>query len=460
LTLANTGVTAGTVGSSTQVGVVTFDAKGRITAASNIGIDFANANVATADYANNAGIATNLKDGQAYNIPYQSAANTTEFISNGTNGQLLQYNQSSAPSWVSAGDITAGIAETANNLAGGLAGSLPYQSAANTTVFLGQPGANNKILSYDNNAPIWIDKSSIETTQGSNNSTDIATNATDIGTNATDIATNATDIATNATDIATNATDIGTNATDIGTNATDIATNATDIATNATDIATAQSTADAAATVSNNSNDRVITGTNSGNDLNAESNLTFDGSKLTITAGTGSVELGSDRGNIELYRPDGGAYIDFKRETPVEPDYNVRIDNFITKALSVTGNINASGEIRSYFALARVQSGTLQYGYNVSSISTSNNRLRLNYVSSAGSNIRLFYAGMAQDGQYAGATVVGPAGGAGVDNANAADFAIYGTTSSSPSDYTLRSASQIDRITIIVEKYYYLNLQS
>src|SRR6056300_887881 len=42
-------ITPGTVGSSTQVGVVTFDAKGRITSASNVNIDFGNANVATAD---------------------------------------------------------------------------------------------------------------------------------------------------------------------------------------------------------------------------------------------------------------------------------------------------------------------------------------------------------------------------------------------------------------------------
>jgi len=39
---------AGTYGSSTQVGIVTVDSKGRITSASNTNIDFGNANVATA----------------------------------------------------------------------------------------------------------------------------------------------------------------------------------------------------------------------------------------------------------------------------------------------------------------------------------------------------------------------------------------------------------------------------
>ena len=149
-----------TVGSSTQVGVVTFDNKGRITAASNVDIDFGNATVYKASYADNAGIATNLKDGEAYNIPYQSAASETSFITNGSDGQLLQYNDNAAPSWVSALNLTAGTALKANNLAGGAAGSIPYQSGVDATSFLAEPNADNKILGYDNstNAPEWIDK--------------------------------------------------------------------------------------------------------------------------------------------------------------------------------------------------------------------------------------------------------------------------------------------------------------
>ena len=48
-TLANSGVTAGTYGSSTQVGIVTVDAKGRVTSASNVTIGFANATVSKAN---------------------------------------------------------------------------------------------------------------------------------------------------------------------------------------------------------------------------------------------------------------------------------------------------------------------------------------------------------------------------------------------------------------------------
>jgi microcystin-dependent protein len=164
-TLANTDVSAGDYGSGTQVGTFSVDSKGRLTAASNVDINFADATVDKAGYADNAGIATNLKDGQAYNIPYQSGASETSFITNGSDGQLLQFNDNAAPSWVSAADLTAGTASKANNLAGGAAGSIPYQSGVDATSFLAEPNADDKILGYNNstNAPVWIDASSVGT---------------------------------------------------------------------------------------------------------------------------------------------------------------------------------------------------------------------------------------------------------------------------------------------------------
>lgn len=75
-------------------------------------------------------IATNLANGSAGQIPYQTNADTTSFISNGTSGQYLKSNGSSAPSFATI---------TANNV-----GALPLTGGAlSGALSLG----NNKITS-------------------------------------------------------------------------------------------------------------------------------------------------------------------------------------------------------------------------------------------------------------------------------------------------------------------------
>ena len=71
----------------------------------------------TASYATTSGIATyatNLKNGSGGQIPYQSAADNTTFLANGSAGNLLQSNGgTSAPSWTSPQGLTIGYANTA-----------------------------------------------------------------------------------------------------------------------------------------------------------------------------------------------------------------------------------------------------------------------------------------------------------------------------------------------------------
>jgi hypothetical protein len=62
-----------------------------VTSASFVGALTGNATTATT--------ATNIAGGIASQIPYQSSANTTSFIANGTLGQYLKSNGTSAPSW-------------------------------------------------------------------------------------------------------------------------------------------------------------------------------------------------------------------------------------------------------------------------------------------------------------------------------------------------------------------------
>ena len=84
------------------------------------------------DYAT---IATNLQNGSAGQLPYQTGANATAFIATGTTGYVLQSNGTAVPSWVSLSGVSAGLATTASNLAGGFQYAIPYQTSAGATSF-------------------------------------------------------------------------------------------------------------------------------------------------------------------------------------------------------------------------------------------------------------------------------------------------------------------------------------
>jgi hypothetical protein len=84
---------------------------------------------------------------------YSSAANTLSKLAIGTANYILTVNsggtnvQWSAPSSISV--------STATNLAGGLAGSVPYQSGASTTTFLAI-GAADRVMTSSGSAPQWV----------------------------------------------------------------------------------------------------------------------------------------------------------------------------------------------------------------------------------------------------------------------------------------------------------------
>lgn len=84
---------------------------------------------------------------------YSSASNTLAKLAIGTANYILTVNsggtnvQWSAPSSISV--------STATNLAGGVAGSVPYQSGASTTTFLGI-GAADRVMTSSGTAPQWV----------------------------------------------------------------------------------------------------------------------------------------------------------------------------------------------------------------------------------------------------------------------------------------------------------------
>ena len=82
---------------------------------------------------------------------YASASNTLSKLGIGTVNYILT-STGSIPQWSAPSSI---IVQTATNLAGGLAGSVPYQSALDTTTFLAI-GAANRVMTSTGSAPQWV----------------------------------------------------------------------------------------------------------------------------------------------------------------------------------------------------------------------------------------------------------------------------------------------------------------
>ena len=84
-------------------------------------------------------------------ILYSSASNTLAKLGIGVVNYILT-SSGSVPQWSAPSSI---IVKTATNLAGGLAGSVPYQSALDTTTFLAI-GAANRVMTSTGSAPQWV----------------------------------------------------------------------------------------------------------------------------------------------------------------------------------------------------------------------------------------------------------------------------------------------------------------
>ena len=113
-------------------------------------------NAATASSATLATTATNIAGGTAGSLPYQTSFNTTTLLPQGTAGQVLSCNGSGALGWIT--NSTTSV--SANNLNGGGAGYIPYQSALNTTSFVNSGTAGQFFTSGGTGSPTWTTPSS------------------------------------------------------------------------------------------------------------------------------------------------------------------------------------------------------------------------------------------------------------------------------------------------------------
>ena len=123
--------------------------------------------------ATSSGTATNLAGGAANQIPYQTGASTTSFITAPTTAGYALTWSGSAFAWAN----SIATATTANNIAGGTTGSLPYNSSAGSTTFLGL-GTAGQVLTAGASAPQYVDQSTLSV--GSATTATTASTATNI----------------------------------------------------------------------------------------------------------------------------------------------------------------------------------------------------------------------------------------------------------------------------------------
>ena len=107
-----------------------------------------------------ASTSTNLSGGATGSIPYQTVAGRTSFIGIGSIGQILQSNGTTA-TWVSTGSLIAGTAFTATAILNGTAGQILYQSAPGVTAFAGPGTAGQLLVSAGTSAPVYTSTASI-----------------------------------------------------------------------------------------------------------------------------------------------------------------------------------------------------------------------------------------------------------------------------------------------------------
>jgi len=135
--------TASTYGSATQTPVFTTNASGQVTAVTNTTITPA------------VGSITGLGTGVATALAVNTGAAGAFVVNGGPLGTPTSGDFSTGTfTWPTFNQNTTGTAAKATNLVGGAAGSLPYQSALDTTTFLAA-GTNGQVLTLASGVPSW-----------------------------------------------------------------------------------------------------------------------------------------------------------------------------------------------------------------------------------------------------------------------------------------------------------------
>lgn len=102
--------------------------------------------------------ATNIEGGATGSIPYNTGASTTQFVGIGSANQALVVS-GGIPAWATSVNL-------ATNINGGSAGAIPYQSGSGATAFTAVGTAGQVLQSNGTSAPTFVDKSTIATPTG------------------------------------------------------------------------------------------------------------------------------------------------------------------------------------------------------------------------------------------------------------------------------------------------------
>jgi hypothetical protein len=155
--IANTGVTAATYGSASAVPVFAVNAQGQITSASNsnIAISASQITSGTIDSARISGSYTGITE-----VGTLSGLTVSATITGSISGNA-------------ATATNATNAVTSTNLAGGATGSVPYQSGAGATTFVGI-GSTGQVLTVAGGVPTWATPTTYGDVTGPASSTDNA----------------------------------------------------------------------------------------------------------------------------------------------------------------------------------------------------------------------------------------------------------------------------------------------
>ncbi len=102
----------------------------------------------------------NIQGGSQYNVVYQTNTSTTGFVGNaaGSGASLLSQTGNAVPVFLGQSQLVVGGASTAANIQGGALGNIHYQSGANTTAFVSNAaGSGASVLTQTGNAaPVFF----------------------------------------------------------------------------------------------------------------------------------------------------------------------------------------------------------------------------------------------------------------------------------------------------------------